>query len=47
MGKGEKEGFIDNLGSVNGPDLNASKVRMEHPSYEDIKDLIDKDMRGE
>ena len=41
MGKGEKEGFIDNLGSVNGPDLNASKVRMEHPSYEDIKDLID------
>ena len=41
MGKGEKEAFRSHLGVPSGLDLSTSKVRMEHPSYEDIKLSID------
>ena len=41
MGKGEKEVFHSRLGVPSGLDLSNSKVRMEHPSYEGIKDSIE------
>ena len=42
MGKGEKEGLLSRPDAVSGLDLSANKIRMERPSYEDIKYSVDK-----
>ena len=41
MGKGEKEGLLSRPDAVSGLDLSANKIRMERPSYEDIKYSVD------
>jgi hypothetical protein len=41
VGEGNKDGVQGKQDVVNGLDLSASKVRMDHPSYEDIKFSID------